>query len=57
LIKNLGDVNDKLMNLHKLKKELVGQKQETQITVDKAIFVGSTADLLKKVRNNVDSES
>ena len=58
LIKNLGDVNDKLMNLHKLKKELVGQKQETQqITVDKAIFVGSTADLLKKVRRDGDSES
>lgn len=57
LIKNLGDVSDKLMNLHKMKKDLVGQKQETQITVDKAIFVGSTADLLKKVRHDGDTES
>ena len=57
LIKNLGDVSDKLMNLHKMKKDLVGQKQETQITVDKAIFVGSTADLLKKVKHDVDTES
>jgi hypothetical protein len=53
LIKNLGDVNDKLMNLQKQKKELEESKKEEDspsVHVDNAIFVGSTSDLLKKIK-------
>lgn len=58
LIKNMGDVNDKLLNLHKTKKELdkiTGAKSEEEeqpsINVEKAIFVGSTTDLLRKIKS------
>jgi len=54
MIKNLSDVTEKLMILQKQQKELKGpQEQVTQqnINVEKAVFVGSTADLLKKLKN------
>lgn len=53
MIKNLGDVTDKLMLLQKQKKDLEGGKSAqapTSVKVDKAVFVGSTAELLKKVK-------
>ena len=51
-IKNMGDVSDKLLQLHKTKKELrkTPEQEQTSISVDKAVFVGSTADLLKKIK-------
>jgi hypothetical protein len=54
LVKNLSDMTDKLMVLQKQKRELDGPKEQaapTQVTVDKAVFVGSTAELLKKIKN------
>jgi len=54
MIKNLSDVTEKLMILQKQQKELKGpQEQLTQqnINVEKAVFVGSTAELLKKLKN------
>ena len=54
MIKNLSDVTEKLMILQKQQKELNPQKAEqqtTNINVDKAVFVGSTADLLKQIKN------
>lgn len=56
MIKNLSDVTEKLMILQKQQKELNPQKAEqvvgpTNISVDKAVFVGSTADLLKQLKN------
>jgi len=53
MIKNLSDVTEKLMILQKQQKELSGPEQPTQqnITVDKAVFVGSTAELLKQLKN------
>jgi hypothetical protein len=53
MIKNLSDVTEKLMILQKQQKELIGPEQPTQqnITVDKAVFVGSTAELLKQLKN------
>lgn len=60
LIKNMGDVNDKLLNLHKTKKELdkitVSKSEEEDqpsINVEKAIFVGSTTDLLRKIKSEI----
>lgn len=55
MIKNLSDVTEKLMILQKQQKELnpqaAEQQQTTNINVDKAVFVGSTADLLKQIKN------
>jgi hypothetical protein len=52
MLKNLSDMTDKLMQLQHQMKQLEGPtKQETNVTVDKAVFVGSTADLLKKIKN------
>lgn len=54
MIKNLSDVTEKLMILQKQQKEL--RKDDPvavpqNINVEKAVFVGSTAELLKKLRN------
>lgn len=54
-IKNMGDVGDKLIQLHKSKKELTAteeKKAPAGINVEQAVFVGSTADLLKKIKSD-----
>ena len=52
MIKNLSDVTEKLMILQKQQRELQPKDAApTNINVDKAVFVGSTADLLKKLKN------
>ena len=56
MIKNLSDVTEKLMILQKQQQELQPKEAvPTNITVDKAVFVGSTAELLKKLKNESDS--
>jgi predicted house-cleaning noncanonical NTP pyrophosphatase (MazG superfamily) len=54
MLKNLSDMTDKLMNLHRQKKDIEGVHKDapsqSPIQVDKAVFVGSTADLLKKIK-------
>jgi hypothetical protein len=57
MIKNLSDVTEKLMILQKQQKELSDQEQPTQqnISVDKAVFIGSTAELLRQLKNESDS--
>ena len=60
LMKTQSENLDKLLKLQKDKKELLKtQEQATQqnIAIDKAVFVGSTADLLKKLKNESSSES
>ena len=52
MIKNLSDVTEKLMILQKQQQELKPKEQApTNIAIDKAVFVGSTAELLKKLKN------
>jgi hypothetical protein len=52
LIKNIGDLTDKLVNLQKAKTEINQTKEETNVNIDKAvIFNGSTAELLKMIKN------
>ncbi len=54
MIKNLSDVTEKLMILQKQQQELKPKDQQaapTNINVDKAVFVGSTAELLKQLKN------
>ena len=53
ILKNLSDMTDKLMVLQEKKKSLKSEDEDKtpkSITVEKAVFVGSTSDLLKKVR-------
>lgn len=55
MIRTVGDMGDKLLQVHKTKREI---KQMTDpeslpsgsVFVDKAVFVGTTADLLKKAK-------
>lgn len=53
LIKTMADMNKDLLDIQKKKQELTGKAPETQTTtvnVDKAVFVGSTNDLIKKIK-------
>jgi phage tail tape-measure protein len=51
LIKTLGDLNKDLMELQKRKQDLTGEKKGPDKTViDKAVFVGNTAELLKMIK-------
>lgn len=55
LMKTVSDTTKDLYDLQKKTKDLKGVKEELRnIAVDKAIFVGTTADLLKKVKENED---
>lgn len=53
MLKSLSDMTDKLMALQKAKKDLEGggsnAAPKQTVNVDKAVFVGSTADLLDKI--------
>ena len=52
MIKNLSDVTEKLMILQKQQLDLKPKDAApTNINVNKAVFVGSTAELLKKLKN------
>jgi len=52
MIKNLSDVTEKLMILQKQQQDLKPKEAApTNIAIDKAVFVGSTAELLKKLKN------
>ena len=55
LIKTMAEMNKDLLDIQKKKKELVGgsttKNQDNQtINVDKAVFVGSTTDLIKQMK-------
>jgi hypothetical protein len=50
LLKSMADINKDLIELQKKKRELTPQKDQPQITVDKAVFVGSTSDLIKQIK-------
>lgn len=53
LIKNLSDLNKDLMEIQKRKKDLAPQAQRSgDINVDKAVFVGSTTELVKFLKSN-----
>jgi hypothetical protein len=57
LIKNVADATDKLMDLQKKLKDIEDQKQvRNQTTVNNALFVGSTADLAKMLKSQLNSE-
>jgi hypothetical protein len=50
LIKNTSEIAEKLMSLHKMKKDVEEEKQKGPTTVNNALFVGSTAELAKLLK-------
>jgi DNA-binding ferritin-like protein len=52
LLKNMVDANKELLNIQKQMREMDGKKKDNGDTkIDKAIFVGSTAELNKLLNN------
>jgi hypothetical protein len=52
LIKTLADLNKDLLDIQKKKQDLTGSKPtENKTVIDKAVFVGSTAELVKMIKN------
>lgn len=56
LIKNTSEIAEKLMTLHKLKKDVEEEKQKGPTTVNNALFVGSTAELAKLLKQQAANE-
>jgi len=54
MMKNLAEMNKDLLALQKTKKELAPQSSESSkgVNIDKAVFVGSTTELLKMIKSN-----
>lgn len=54
LIKNLADLNKDLLDIQKKKRDLAPQETSSvkNVNVDKAVFVGSTAELVKLLKTN-----
>jgi len=57
LIKNVADATDKLMDLQKKLKDIEEEKQKGPTTVNNALFVGSTAELAKLLKQQTDNEN
>ena len=56
LLKNVGELNDKLMDNQKKIRDISGQKKTDNgdTKIDKAIFVGSTAELNKLLKGKTE---
>ena len=52
LMNTVAGMNKDLMAIRKVKQDVTGEKKASQINVDKAVFVGSTADLIKQIKEN-----
>jgi|TARA_B100000035_G_C21027838_1_gene567000 hypothetical protein len=57
LIKNVADATDKLMDLQKKLKDVEEETQKGPSTVNNALFVGSTADLAKMLKNGLKEDN
>lgn len=53
LIKNVADSTDKLMDIHQKMKELKKEDSNNPKNVTNALFVGSTAELQKLLKNGI----
>lgn len=51
LLKNVVDANKELLNVQKQMREMDGKKNDVGTKIDKAIFVGSTAELNKLIKS------
>ena len=50
LLKNMVDANKELLNIQKQMRDMDGKKKDGDTRIDKAIFVGSTAELSKLIK-------
>jgi hypothetical protein len=51
-MKNLADMNKDLLEIQKRKKDLAPKAEaQNNLNIDKAVFVGSTAQLVKMLKN------
>lgn len=50
MLKNLTDMNKDLLEIQKRKRDLKPQTTQQNISVDKAVFIGSTTELLKQLK-------
>lgn len=57
LIKNVADATDKLLDLQKKLKDIDDTKLKGPTTVNNALYVGSTAELLKLIKQNKEIEN
>jgi hypothetical protein len=57
LIKNTGEIAEKIMNLQKTLKEIEEDKPSGPTTVNNALFVGTTADLTKLLKQQLTNNS
>jgi len=53
MIKNISDVNDKLMDLNKKTKDLKEQPKQIEGATTNNVFIGSTTDLQKLLQQDV----
>ena len=51
LMKQLADVNQQLLDIHQQKQKLDGKSGKSDKVTNNAIFVGSTAELSKMIKN------
>lgn len=52
MLKNLADMNKDLLEIQKRKQDLQPKITQQNINVDKAVFVGTAADLLKQLKES-----
>ena len=53
MMKSLTEMNKDLLQLQKTKRELAPQSEAAKgVNIDKAVFVGSTTELLKMIKSN-----
>lgn len=58
LIKEVGEATERLMRLHKDHQEVTGEGAEQgDVNIEKAIFVGSTEDLQRLIRDQKQKEA
>ena len=57
LLKNVADTTDKLIELQLKTKELNAEDKKGPSTVNNALFVGSTAELQKLLKNGIDQDN
>ena len=57
LIKNVADATDKLMDLQKKLKDIEEENKKGPTTVNNALFVGSTAELAKLLKQQTKDEN
>ena len=52
----MGELNKDLLEIQKRKRDLEPKKTSSDINVDKAVFVGSTNDLVKMLKGKRDAK-